>query len=87
MLAVDSGTFRIQSERDPVLRFCGCARHCATCWTGESQGTGGEDVVVASDLGTTVLLVARLNKLRAACGTVVAGGMLIENVEDENDDG
>ena len=24
-LAVDSATFRIQSEHDPIMRFCGCA--------------------------------------------------------------
>ena len=40
-----------------------------------------------ADLGTTVLLVARLNALRAACGIVVPGGMLSESAEDENDDG
>ena len=40
-----------------------------------------------TDLETKVLLVARLNTLRAACGIVVPGGMLSGNVEDENDDG
>ena len=39
-----------------------------------------------ADSGTQVLLVARLNTLRAACGIVVLGGMLSGNVEDENND-
>ena len=43
----DSGTLWIQSEHELVLRFCCCARHCAPCQTGESQGAGGEKVVVA----------------------------------------
>ena len=34
-----------------------------------------------------VLLVARLNAFRAACGIVVPSGLLNESVEDENDDG
>ena len=45
--ATDSGTFRNRSEHDPFLRFCGCARHWAMCQTVESQGTGGEDAMVA----------------------------------------
>ena len=46
-LAIDAGTLRIQSEHDPVLRFCGCARYCVMCRTGERQGIGGEDAMVA----------------------------------------
>ena len=39
------------------------------------------------DLGPKVFPVARLNALPAACSIVVPGGLLSENVEDENDDG
>ena len=28
----DSGALWIQSERDPLLRLSGCARHCAESW-------------------------------------------------------
>ena len=40
-----------------------------------------------ADLGATALPVARLNALRAACGTVVPCGMMNESGADENDDG
>ena len=40
-----------------------------------------------ADFGTKVFLLATLSALRAPCGIVVLGGMLSENLEDENDDG
>ena len=43
----DSGTFRIQCQHHPFLRLGGCEGHCAESWTGESQGTGSENAMVA----------------------------------------
>ena len=43
----DSGALWIQSEHDPFLRLSGCAAYCAENWTGEGQGTGSENVMVA----------------------------------------
>ena len=46
----DSRPLWIQSERDPLLRLSGCARHCTESWIRESQGAGGENVMVAKRL-------------------------------------
>ena len=86
----DSGALWIQSEHDPFLRLSGCAAYCAENWTGEGQGTGSENVMVARGCSRERLqiksIVSKANKDDLeACGIVVPGEVSKYTVESETE--
>ena len=90
-LYCDSATARGIAQRAGLGKVQALA--VKTLWLQEvvsekrSQIKSNSSKANSADLGTKVLLVARLNALRAAYGIVVLGGTWNESVVDENDDG